>query len=122
MVQFRRPMIVDLTYLQQATDGNKELISQLVDLFKEQVVEFTTEMEESLKTLDSERLRRVAHKAKGSISALGMMDVRLVLQEIEDICVSSSELKETVELRKKVDMFEASCRQAEVELTEYLAR
>lgn len=114
-------MIVDLTFLQEATDGNKELIQQLVDLFREQVDEFKGEMEDSLAENDAERLRKVAHKAKGSISALGMMDVRASLQEMEEVCLAykGGSLKET--LGEKVESFLRDIRQALSELDEYLA-
>lgn len=114
-------MIVDLSFLQEATDGNKELIQQLVDLFREQVDEFRGEMEDSLAENDAERLRKVAHKAKGSISALGMMDVRASLQEMEDVCIgyNGGSLKE--ELGEKVESFLRDIRQALSELDEYLA-
>lgn len=113
-------MIVDLTFLREATDGNKELIQQLVDLFREQVDEFRGEMKGSLSDNDAERLRKVAHKAKGSISALGMMEVRVSLQEMEDICVgyNGGSLKDI--LGEKVESFLRDIEQALYELDEYL--
>lgn len=113
-------MVVDLTYLQHATDGDKELIAQLVDLFREQIVEFSTEMNESIAGNEAERLRRVAHKAKGSISALGMTAVRALLQEIEEECTGKASIRDVTEMRKKVDIFVSNCKQAEVELLDYL--
>ncbi|MDO4461677.1 MAG: Hpt domain-containing protein [Bacteroidia bacterium] len=113
-------MVVDLTYLEGATDGDKELISQLVQIFTEQVEEFTSEMRISLENLDSERLRRVAHKAKGSISSLGMNEVREMLQEMEDYCVGREKIDDLVDVQEKVDWFVERCRVALVELNSYL--
>lgn len=113
-------MIVDLTFLQKATDGNKELMQQLVDLFREQVDEFEGEMVNSLADNDAERLRKVAHKAKGSISALGMMGVRASLQEMEDVCVGFNGGSLNEILGERVESFLQDIRQALSELDEYL--
>lgn len=113
-------MIVDLTYLQGATDGNKELIAQLVGLFAEQVEEFSREMNESLQSRNSERMRKVAHKAKGSISALGMNEVRKLLQEMEDRCAEATKIEDVRVMQENVKVFISSCNQALIELNDYL--
>ncbi len=113
-------MIVDLTYLQDATDGNKELIAQLIGLFAEQVDEFSREMNESLESCDSERMRKVAHKAKGSISALGMNEVRKLLQEMEDKCAEATKIEDVRVMQENVKVFISSCNQALIELNNFL--
>jgi HPt (histidine-containing phosphotransfer) domain-containing protein len=78
-------MKVDLTYLKNMSAGNKDLILEMIGIFKTQVVEFSEGMDTFYKNKDYEQLGRLAHKAKSSISIMGLNDLALDLKLFETL-------------------------------------
>ncbi|MBI4645773.1 MAG: Hpt domain-containing protein [Bacteroidia bacterium] len=74
---------IDLSYLKEMTEGNIELIKELVDIFKSQIPEFIAQMDASLNAGDWQALGSVAHKAKASVSLMGMSNLTDVLKTLE---------------------------------------
>ncbi|MCF0190232.1 MAG: Hpt domain-containing protein [Marinilabiliaceae bacterium] len=112
-------MLTDLTYLREATDGNASLIYELISLFETQIEEFDNEMQQALAANDAERLRKAAHKAKGSTRSLGMNKTADILVKIEDLCIGKNsidtqKMKET--LSNNVNTFITQCHLAMKEL------
>jgi len=75
--------ISNLSYLNNVTDGNKELLLEIMGLFLEQIDEFTIETKESLTAKDWLRLAAIMHKAKSSIKSFGAMQTAEIIEEIE---------------------------------------
>jgi HPt (histidine-containing phosphotransfer) domain-containing protein len=65
--------------------GNTELVLEMIGIFRNQVVEFTTEMDELLKKKEYELLGKLAHKAKSSVSIMGLNDLAADLKQLENI-------------------------------------
>ncbi len=63
---------VDLTYLESIADGDKEIIEELINIFIDQIPEFTEGLSASLINKDWRLLAGVAHKAKSSVVSMGM--------------------------------------------------
>ena len=61
-------MKIDLSYLQEMSGGNQSLILEMIEIFKDQVKEFTEGLETHYKKKEFEQLGALAHKAKSSIS------------------------------------------------------
>lgn len=78
-------MKTDLSYLREMSGGNKELILEMIGIFKEQVVEFAQEMDKYLDNKEYELLGKLAHKAKSSVSILGMQDLAKDLKNLENL-------------------------------------
>ncbi|MEX2371398.1 MAG: Hpt domain-containing protein [Bacteroidales bacterium] len=55
----------------------------MVDIFREQVDEFSIQMPELLAKSDYENLSRVAHKAKSSVAVMGMTKEAELLKKLE---------------------------------------
>lgn len=87
-------MKVDLSYLKNMSDGNQQLVLDMIDIFKSQVTEFTTGMDSLYAKKEFENLGRLAHKAKSSISIMGLNDLALELKTFENL-VRSGESSET---------------------------
>ncbi|HOB83252.1 MAG TPA: Hpt domain-containing protein [Bacteroidales bacterium] len=70
-------------YLDSVSDGNAEIISELVGMFRSQVAETVTEMRSLLKNKDFYSLGLLAHKAKSSVLIMGMNDLGALLKTFE---------------------------------------
>lgn len=89
----RLRMKVDLTYLKNMSNGNKDLILEMIGIFKTQVVEFNQGMDEHFKNNQFELLGRLAHKAKSSISIMGLNDLALELKTFEILAKEGKEIE-----------------------------
>jgi HPt (histidine-containing phosphotransfer) domain-containing protein len=78
-------MKTDLSYLREMSGGNKELILEMIGIFKEQVIEFAEEMDKHLNNKEYELLGKLAHKAKSSVSIMGMQDLARDLKNLENL-------------------------------------
>ena len=77
-------MKTDLTYLKNMSAGNKDLVLEMIGIFKQQVKEFIVDMNKFLIDNDYENLGRLAHKAKSSISIMGLNDLAIELKNFEN--------------------------------------
>ena len=85
-------MKTDLTYLRNMSAGNKELVIEMIDIFKEQVAEFCTGMDNYMKSNEYESLGRLAHKAKSSISIMGLNELADELKKFETLAKAGKEV------------------------------
>ena len=53
-------MKTDLSYLQEMSGGNQELVIEMINIFKNQVVEFARDMEDHLQKKEYELLTRTS--------------------------------------------------------------
>jgi len=74
---------INTDYLVSVSDGEKEIISELVSIFKEQVTEMATEMDSLFGKGDYYSLGLLAHKAKSSVAIMGMNDLAVMLKTFE---------------------------------------
>ena len=70
-------MKIDLTYLKNMSAGNRDLVLEMIEIFKNQIDEFTNGMDEHYSKKEYELLGRLAHKAKSSISIMGLNDLAI---------------------------------------------
>jgi HPt (histidine-containing phosphotransfer) domain-containing protein len=64
--------------------GNKELILEMISIFSTQVKDFGSEMDELLSEKKYEQLGKLAHKAKSSVSIMGLNDLAQRLKDLEN--------------------------------------
>lgn len=81
-------MKTDLTYLKNMSAGNKDLVIEMINIFKSQVVEFVKEMHDFYTNKKYEDLGRLAHKAKSSISIMGLEELATELKAFETLAKS----------------------------------
>ena len=65
--------------------GNTELVLEMISIFRDQVTEFVKEMDEHLKNRKYEDLGKLAHKAKSSVSIMGLQDLAVELKNLENL-------------------------------------
>ncbi|NJM15234.1 MAG: Hpt domain-containing protein [Bacteroidales bacterium] len=96
-------MKTDLTYLKEMSAGNKELVLEMVDIFKSQVVEYQKELRELYNNKDWVSLGKLAHKAKASISMMGLNELAGDLKRLE---MNTKLEKGTMHYINTIDKFE----------------
>jgi len=106
-------MISDLNYLKSMSGGDAKFISEMIDLFREQVDEYSEQMPELLRNEDYINLSKLAHKAKSSVAVMGMKQVAELLKELE---ILANEGKEIERYQAMVDEFLEKSHLAVIEL------
>jgi HPt (histidine-containing phosphotransfer) domain-containing protein len=76
-------MKTDLTYLRNMSAGNKDLVLEMISIFKNQVDEFVIDMNKLYQNQEYENLGKLAHKAKSSISIMGLNELAVELKTFE---------------------------------------
>jgi HPt (histidine-containing phosphotransfer) domain-containing protein len=107
--------IVDLTYLSEMSDNNVDLIKEMIDIFKEQVPEFITDMKNYFEKKEYFSLGLVAHKAKSSVYILGMKDLADMLKRFELLSKAEEEVDK---YEGFINKFENQCNLAIEELNQ----
>ena len=108
---------VNLSYLENMSGGSKSLVKEMVEIFLEQVPEFTGEMREFLKKKDYQSLGLLAHKAKSSVAIMGMDELA---QSLKDFELLAKEIKDVESYPSYIERFEQSCKEAVQELKEII--
>ncbi|HDZ41700.1 MAG TPA: hypothetical protein ENH59_08495 [Bacteroidetes bacterium] len=75
--------IVNVGYIEEVCDKSPELIREMIDIFRDQVMEFSDEMEKLFSEDRYYDLGMLAHKAKSSVTIMGMDDLAGELKELE---------------------------------------
>lgn len=109
-------MKTDLNYLRTMSGDNHELISEMIDIFNSQVIEFSADMQNLLNTKDYDSLGKLAHKAKSSVAIMGMNDLSTSLKELE---INTKNVTEVESYQDYINFFKSECTQACKELLDY---
>jgi HPt (histidine-containing phosphotransfer) domain-containing protein len=97
-------------------DKNNELILEMIEIFTAQVNDFGIEMQKLLDKEDYDSLGKLAHKAKSTVSIMGMGSLSVVLKNLEIDC-SRKANKESYQAI--VNKFRSECTMAVSELEEH---
>ncbi len=73
----------DLTYLESMSMGSQEMVNEMIQIFLDQIPEFTTGLNDLLANQDFVGLAAIAHKAKSSVAVMGMDELTTVLKNLE---------------------------------------
>ncbi|MBN1416460.1 MAG: Hpt domain-containing protein [Bacteroidales bacterium] len=112
-------MKADLTYLREMSGGNKDLIKEMITIFNTQVEEFSRDLENHLERKEYELLGKLAHKAKSSISIMGLNDLAKELKKLENL---AKERKDTDKYAGIVSFFKKETQSAVQELNNVLQK
>ena len=82
--------------------GDAKFIREMIDLFREQIDEYTILMPDLLVKRDYDGLSKTAHKAKSSVAVMGMTQVADLLKDLE---VLANKGKETERYNSMIDEF-----------------
>ena len=110
MTEFR---FINTEYLEMVTGNDPDLKKDLVSIFREQVIEFYTEMQNLLSQGKYKELGLLAHKAKSSVATMGMDSLAEMLKTIE---LNAKDGLNTSEYSSYVERFGSDTRSALAEL------
>jgi HPt (histidine-containing phosphotransfer) domain-containing protein len=105
--------------INEVSDGNQELIIDLVNMFYQQVPVYSEQLNHLNATKDYIALGKLAHKIKGSVSLLGITDLVKGMKELESL---ASEGREPQRYCEYIDLFNTTCAKATIELNDILNR
>lgn len=116
-------MKTDLTYLREMSAGNHELVVEMITLFETQIEEFYELMDESLKNKEWIKLGQLAHKAKSSVSIMGLNDLATDMKQLELNAKQGVEVEsygKTIErFKSETSTVVAELQQVKENITEY---
>lgn len=95
--------------------GDKEIIKEMIGIFNEQVQEYIIEMPKLLADKNYYALGKLAHKAKSSVSIMGM---NLVASDLKFLELQTKDNQNTESYQELVDNFVTQCTNAMSELNE----
>lgn len=75
--------MLNLQYLKQITDDNKELLETLIDQFIQTTKEDLFNLQEAVDKKDIYRIKAVAHRVKGAAVTVGATELEHLLVAIE---------------------------------------
>ena len=107
---------INTEYLETVSGGDKEIIRELVGIFREQIVEIVNEMKFFHTKDDLHSLGMLAHKAKSSVAIMGMSDLALMLKLFE---IEAKEGRNKENYQSYIGRFENETGQALEELEDY---
>ena len=93
--------LIDLSYLNEISDGSNELINDLVYLFFKQIPEYQIALNDYYDKKDWDNLSRIAHKAKSAILMVGMNDLANELKKLEENAKEGRNINEYQEIIAK---------------------
>ncbi|GEM_PF-72694 len=89
-------------YLEMVTGGDKDLVKELVVMFREQMAEIFRDMQSHLSGKEYKELGLLAHKAKSSVAIMGMEGLADMLKQFE---LNAKESIETEKYRDYIKRF-----------------
>lgn len=110
--------ITDLKYLKTITEGDKEILREMIELFLKQVPEYIANMHSYYQSGHFDLLGKEAHKAKSSLDIVGMTELG---KEMKILQLKILEGHDYDECLVYIHRFETQCTEAIEELRAELA-
>jgi signal transduction histidine kinase/CheY-like chemotaxis protein/HPt (histidine-containing phosphotransfer) domain-containing protein len=95
----RPEKLLDLSTLGNTMRGNKKVILETLEIFLEHLPENLEGIVEGVSRKDFAMIRRNAHTMKSSVSILGINKMQTLLEEMERLAASESEMERIIELK-----------------------
>ena len=90
---------IDLSYLKEMSGNDNNIIEEMIEIFIDQVPEFTENITNHFESQNWEGLGAVAHKAKSSVRTMGMEYMGDCLEQLEHF--SKGNLKFELQIKKE---------------------
>lgn len=107
----------NLDYLKEITDGDKQIIRELIQLFLLQVPDFIANMNKYYNTGDYIALGKEAHKAKSSLQIMGMSELEKEMKTLQLRTIDGTDVEN---YPVYISHFETQCQSAILELNSEL--
>ena len=103
-------MIINISYLEEITGGDKEMILEMLDLFISDIPKHIEKIDEFLSSNQIIEVGREAHKLKPTLQYVGLIKMFEDIKQIEEIAKNGSgkeqleELVSSLKLQKDVSV------------------
>lgn len=94
--------LTNLSYLKEMSGNDSSIIEEMIEIFIEQIPEFTEEITNNFESQNWEGLGAVAHKAKSSVRTMGMDSIGDCLEQLEHF--SKGNLKFEIQIKKEKEI------------------
>lgn len=106
---------VNVSTLKEVTAGSFDLLTSLVEMFKNQAPKFHDQLQEHLNNHEFTLLAKLAHKIKGSLSTLGITELATKMKTLERVAKTNNIENNAQEL---INEYKQVSQEAIVELDE----
>lgn len=96
--------LVDLTNLEKTMRGNKKVILETLEIFLQHLPENLDGIVEGVAQENFAMIRRNAHTMKSSVSILGISKIQSLLEEMERLAASESDMARMIELKNELTL------------------
>jgi len=110
---------INTEYLEMVTGGDKSITEELIDIFRQQIEEFSEKMKDLYESGSYCELGQLAHKAKSSVAIMGMTNLAGLLKELESDCRQGSNTQNYLTI---ISTFSKDTTVAINELNDYLLK
>ncbi|HAZ04309.1 MAG: hypothetical protein A2W90_23205 [Bacteroidetes bacterium GWF2_42_66] len=111
--------LINLSYLNEITGGEPEIVKEFIQLFLDQIPEFRDGLQNLLAEKKYKELGELAHKAKSSVMTFGMEDLGIKLKKLQ---LKTQVLENIDSYPEDVKLFTDLMNQAEKELLEEMEK
>lgn len=96
--------VCDISYLIGMVGGKKDLIREIMDAFLSQVSEDLPSINNAISKTDYLTINQVTHSMKSSASIMGISAIRPILEEMEALGTSATNIDRIIELNQKLNI------------------
>ncbi len=104
---------INTEYLEMVAGGDSNLLTELINMFRDQVAEFNSEMKILYREKNYFALGNLAHKAKSSVAIMGMDNLANMLKNFE---LQAKDGRSTEKYASYISRFESDTKSALEEL------
>jgi HPt (histidine-containing phosphotransfer) domain-containing protein len=104
---------INTEYLEMVAGGDEDLLVELINMFRDQVAEFNSEMKILFREKNYYALGSLAHKAKSSVAIMGMDNLANMLKNFE---LQAKDGRSTEKYASYISRFESDTKSALEEL------
>jgi len=113
---------IDLEYLISTTGENNEMITEMIDVFLEQIIEFDNDFDSLVQSEDFVEIGKHAHKVKSSILIVGMSGIVDTIVKLEAECDGAKDLAKVQAMVKEIkDFYHAGSEELKIARNDYVA-
>jgi HPt (histidine-containing phosphotransfer) domain-containing protein len=115
--KYMKYQFINTEYLETVSGGDKEMLVELAEMFRNQVSEMVHEMHTLYGRSDFYSLAMLAHKAKSSVAIMGMNNLATMLKTFE---LEGKEGKNSGNYISYIDRYEREANLAVLEFENYV--
>lgn len=107
--------MIDLSYLERLSNGNKVFVKEMIALFLSENPEEIKSIEQAIREKDHAAIKAAAHKLRSTIPFIGIDKfIEKEVSEIEELASNNADMRE---IETRFAKIKSTCERACIELT-----